>query len=127
MNYTELILNGLIERRDEDDTIFATFRFDEGDPVFDGHFPNRPILAGVYQIEAVKALLEIKTGRRFRMEKTSSVKFHQPVLPGQEFSLSISIKVNDDKSVDIRCKSAINENNAKCAEIKARYVPDETP
>ncbi|HSY74823.1 MAG TPA: hypothetical protein VK810_05080, partial [Dongiaceae bacterium] len=45
-------------RQNADGTNVFEFRFGADDPMFAGHFPNRPLLPGVFQLEMARAAAE---------------------------------------------------------------------
>lgn len=75
----------------EGETIFE-FRFDAGDPVFAGHFPNRPLLPGIFQLEMTRLAAEWILKCSLAVREISKAKFQRPILPGRpvrlEFKLS---------------------------------------
>ncbi len=87
-----------------DPTHYAgTFRFDPGNPVFNGHFPKFPVVPGVLMIEcmaqcggagAMKAG-GIKTNQSILLASINSAKFRRMVLPGDEITFEIeTVKVS---------------------------------
>jgi 3-hydroxyacyl-[acyl-carrier-protein] dehydratase len=54
-------------------------------PVFEGHFPGRPIVPGSMLIDLVLVAREGSAGDR--VTSVTSVKFHRPVAPGDTLVL----------------------------------------
>jgi 3-hydroxymyristoyl/3-hydroxydecanoyl-(acyl carrier protein) dehydratase len=50
-------------------------------PAFDGHFPGRPILPGVAQLQLALSLLEHALGRRVHLKRVRRMKFSSTVPP----------------------------------------------
>ena len=57
------------------------FRFGPEDPVFAGHFPTRPLLPGIYQLEMMRTALEWVLICRLGVREVSRAKFQQPIYP----------------------------------------------
>ena len=122
MPYLELINEGVKScSQNEQGEIVATFNFSSGSRIFDGHFPGNPILPGICQLEAVKYMIERVMGRKCRLRQASAIKFFQPILPDQEFTLAINCADNGDGLLDVRCKGTTGAGNARSTDIKARY------
>ena len=45
-------------KHNADGTAIFEFRFGADDPVFAGHFPNRPLLPGIFQLEMARVAAE---------------------------------------------------------------------
>lgn len=82
--------------------------FTPEDPFFAGHFPNDPILPGVYLIEATAqtAMLVLFTGRTQDpseagqagyLAKVDRFAFHHPVGPGDAVELRVTLKRKVDR------------------------------
>jgi len=65
-----------------DDAITGTVLVPEDLPAFDGHFPGRPILPGVAQLDLVLALAQRALGHRVRLVAVRRMKFSSTVTPG---------------------------------------------
>ena len=86
----------------EGEYIIAARSVTNGEPVFEGHFPNNPILPGVLIIEAMAqtaGLLAFKTmGRTANKQKAyvvaavDNAKFRRPVIPGDQLIIRATIK-----------------------------------
>jgi 3-hydroxymyristoyl/3-hydroxydecanoyl-(acyl carrier protein) dehydratase len=62
-------------------------RFDAAHPSFAGHFPGRPIVAGVLLIEQAAEALREWRGRR--VQQVIDAKFLAPLLPGENAELEL--------------------------------------
>jgi 3-hydroxyacyl-[acyl-carrier-protein] dehydratase len=64
------------------------FRFAAGHPSFAGHFPGRPIVAGVLILE--QAALALGAWRNASVRQVVDAKFIAPLLPDEEAVLELS-------------------------------------
>jgi len=77
-------------------------RFLESDPWFAGHFPGRPVLPGIFAIEAlaqtaaVVLLAEQPIARQPQgiglLGKVNEMAFLQPIVPGDEIQFAIEVE-----------------------------------
>lgn len=77
--------------RDADGNPAFAFRFAEDEPLFRGHFPGKPILPGVFQIEMARRAAEWATGRCFALREVGKAKFTRPILPGETVRLVLRL------------------------------------
>jgi 3-hydroxymyristoyl/3-hydroxydecanoyl-(acyl carrier protein) dehydratase len=59
------------------------FRFGADDPTFAGHFPGRPLLPGVFQLEMARAAAEWVLGCSLGVSEVWKAKFMRPILPNE--------------------------------------------
>lgn len=62
-------------------------RFDAAHPSFAGHFPGRPIVAGVLLLEA--AATALRDWRGLAVSQVVDAKFLAPLLPGEDAELEL--------------------------------------
>ena len=77
------------------------FNFSPDDPTFVGHFPGRPILPGVFQLEIVRLAAEWIQHRPLAVREIAKAKFQRPILPGEILKLDLKL-VEADAVVSAR-------------------------
>ena len=75
-------------------TIFE-FRFGANDPVFAGHFPNRPLLPGVFQLEMTRVAAESVLNCSLTVREICRAKFQRPILPDEVVRLELKLSEAD--------------------------------
>ncbi len=70
------------------------FNFSGEDVVFAGHFPQRPILPGIFQVEIVRLAAGWLRDKKFSINEIVKTKFQRPILPGE--TLKLSLKLTDE-------------------------------
>lgn len=78
-------------QQNPDGTTIFEFRFGTDDPVFDGHFPGRPILPGVFQLELVRVAAELVLNCTLAVHEIRKAKFQRPILPGETVRLALKL------------------------------------
>ena len=73
----------------------AELCFDPASPVFAGHFPGRPLVPGVFLIEALRSAVAESLGRELEIAEVSSAKFSAELAPGQPARLSWTLAASD--------------------------------
>ena len=71
------------------------FNFPASDPVFAGHFPDRPILPGIFQLEIVRLAAELVRSRKFAVREIAKAKFQRPIIPGEILKLNLNLSEAD--------------------------------
>jgi len=67
------------------------FQFSADDPTFAGHFPGRPILPGIFQLEMTRAAAEIILNRPLAIAEIRKSKFQRPILPDEIIRLELKL------------------------------------
>jgi 3-hydroxymyristoyl/3-hydroxydecanoyl-(acyl carrier protein) dehydratase len=67
------------------------FNFPASDPVFAGHFPHRPILPGIFQLEIVRLAAELTQNKKFTVREIAKAKFQRPIDPGEVLKLNLNL------------------------------------
>ncbi len=71
------------------------FSFSAEEPVFAGHFPGRPILPGVFQLEIVRLAAEWILNVPLSVQEIAKAKFQRPILPGETLKLNLKLSEAD--------------------------------
>lgn len=85
-----------------DGGVSASFRFAADLPVFAGHFPGRPLVPGVFLIEAARLACERATGAPLRVSRVVKAKFLAEVGPDSAVDLEAELSEDDDVGLTLR-------------------------
>ncbi len=98
----------LVERSDNSFTLRVVFNGKH--PVFDGHFPSKPVVPGVMIMQTVKECFEDIKKMKLLIE-TADLKFTNPVLPGDDNPLLIDLAYSriDKEKYEVRSKGYFKE------------------
>ena len=82
----------------------ATVTLDDKNALFEGHFPNDPIMPGVLNIEIIENLLKEKMDKTIK--QINQIKFLKPVIPNSneplEYELVVSVKPDNRTVASIK-------------------------
>lgn len=77
------------------------FRFGADDLVFAGHFPNHPLLPGVFQLEMARMAAESVLNCSLTVREICRAKFQRPILPDELVRLELKLS-EADKAIQAR-------------------------
>jgi 3-hydroxyacyl-[acyl-carrier-protein] dehydratase len=80
------------ELQSSNDRLSCLIVFNQTHRIFEGHFPQQPVVPGVCTIQIVKELLEQQLDRKLILRSASQVKFLQLITPDIVPEVSISWK-----------------------------------
>jgi 3-hydroxymyristoyl/3-hydroxydecanoyl-(acyl carrier protein) dehydratase len=69
------------------------FRFPASDPTFAGHFPLRPLLPGIFQLEITRVAAELALNSPFDIREITKAKFLRPIIP--EETVRVELKLSE--------------------------------
>ena len=80
----------------EADTVKVNIKLNPLHPVFEAHFPGRPILPGVYMMQMVKEVVETWTGKKIRLVLGQDLKFLSVINPEENTVLQMELKISTE-------------------------------
>ena len=102
----------------------ATARFPRSSPVFEGHFPQAPILPGVVLIDAAVQIAAQAMRRKLRLSQLSNAKFTNVVEPDQAVVLSFKVSPDPADASRVKVAGKWNREGAKIAEFQFAAVQE---
>jgi 3-hydroxyacyl-[acyl-carrier-protein] dehydratase len=109
------------------------------DLVFQGHFPNHPIMPGVLQVEAMSQTAMLLLKERFDPDSTrdiyvksiDKVKFRKPALPGDRLVVEVDIKELNGEEASVvavnRTKSGVTCQVTMVISVRDRITDVKIP
>lgn len=102
----------------------ATVRFPRSSPVFEGHFPQAPILPGVVLIDVAVQIAAQAMRRKLRLSQLSNAKFTNVVEPDQAVVLSFKVSPDPADASRVKVAGKWNREGAKIAEFQFAAVQE---
>ena len=78
----------------EADIVKVDIKLNPLHPIFEGHFPGRPVLPGVYMMQMVKEVVETWTEKKIRLVLGQDLKFLSVVNPEENTMMQMELKIN---------------------------------
>jgi len=76
-----------VRKHDTDGALWAEVRVPAGTSWFDGHFPGRPVLPGIAQLNMVLQLVRHALDGPVRVAEVSRVRFKQMIVPDDRLTV----------------------------------------
>jgi 3-hydroxymyristoyl/3-hydroxydecanoyl-(acyl carrier protein) dehydratase len=73
-----------------------TFRFPATDPTFAGHFPTRPLVPGVFQLEIARIAAELTLKQSLLVREITKAKFLRPIIPDETIRVELKLAEKAD-------------------------------
>src|SRR5215469_10509463 len=80
----------------EADTVKVDIQLNPLHPVFEAHFPGRPVLPGVYMMQMVKEVVETWTEKKIRLVLGLDLKFLSVINPQENTMFQMELKINPE-------------------------------
>lgn len=84
-----------------DGSATLAFCFPADDPTFAGHFPARPVLPGVFQLEMARFAAEAVLHCPLALREVTKAKFLRPIIPAETVRVELKLSEKSD-TVQVR-------------------------
>ena len=78
--------------------IWAELLINSNHKIFEGHFPNQPVVPGVCMMQMVKEILELVIGKETNLMEAADMKFLAVINPQENNLIHASIKYTVDET-----------------------------
>ncbi len=123
--YPFLLIDKVIDfKADESVTAVKNVSFNEAQ--FDGHFPGKPVLPGVYIIENMaqtacfllaKSAGGVDKDSVYFLGKVGKVSFIKPVFPGDQLTTTVTVERRFGASASVLAKAQVNGKTVAKGEL----------
>ena len=105
----------------ENQKLQATISLKPDHPIYQGHFPEQPVVPGVMQLQIFKEILEQQVQQKLQVKSISQVKFLNMILPGkQSLQLNIRFQITEDELLKV--EGSISTDERIATKLKAIYT-----
>lgn len=99
----------------------VTYHIDETHVIFNGHFPNHPILPAVTMLQLLKAETERQVNQRLRLKTMSNAKFLKVVNPLKDNRLSVVLKITSEDN-QFKVSASLSQGDRVVTKLSAVYT-----
>ena len=103
-----------------DNTLTSVITINPNHNIFEGHFPENPVLPGVVQLQIIKELLEEEFKKPLMLTMGSNIKYTSIIVPKQDEEIQVSIGITfiDDT---IKVNTVIKNTDTVFLKFKGTY------
>ncbi|MFR9572329.1 MAG: hypothetical protein SNH28_00315 [Rikenellaceae bacterium] len=95
-----------IERVDHtENTYIFKATLEPSHKIFEGHFPQRPVVPGVCTMDMIKRCCAVIMSKEVRFDTIKEVKFLATILPSQHHELDVIIELKEEMNISVLVKS----------------------
>ena len=102
--------------------IWAELLINANHKIFEGHFPNQPVVPGVCMMQMVKEILEQVIGKETNLLKALDMKFLAVINPIENNLIHASIKYATDESGTINVVASLFKDELVHFKFKGQFV-----
>ena len=91
-----------------------------GHEIFKGHFPQQPVVPGVFALQMIKECFESLNNKKYNYCELTNCKFSNPIFPEHDKDFQIECEYELDGSILL--KSTIRSENTVYLTLKAKLT-----
>jgi 3-hydroxyacyl-[acyl-carrier-protein] dehydratase len=99
------------------------FKLNASHAIFEGHFPDIPIVPGVVLLQMVKEVLEEDFACKLTLIEAKNVKFLDFINPKEITALDFEILIKSEETESLNIQARINSKKANHFKLSANYKP----
>ncbi len=99
--------------------IVASLCINDKHPVFQGHFPDQPIVPGVIQLQLIKECMENALKNRFFIQSIDQAKYIQMISPLQHPNIEVEISYALTEEGHFKIVASISSGTSTFTKVKA--------
>ncbi len=84
-------LFSIVSMQTENNSVILELTLYDRHPVFDGHFPGRPVVPGACLLQLVKEIMQVITGGELQLIKANQLKFISLIEPARKGILKMQL------------------------------------
>jgi len=104
----------------EDNSVTAVLEIDQVNEIFNGHFPDQPVVPGACMLQIVKEVLADALKVSLRLVKADNIKFLSLIQPSaQPLQLNIAYQLTDS---DIKVNSTLSSGENTYMKLQGMFT-----
>ena len=102
--------------------IKASIEINKNHPIFEGHFPNQPIVPGVCMSQIVKEVLEAELSSGMQLKSADFIKFLKFINPYETSNISLDIKFVQTEDKNMKVNASLFDSESVYFKFKGIYM-----
>jgi 3-hydroxyacyl-[acyl-carrier-protein] dehydratase len=102
--------------------IWAELYINADHKIFEGHFPNQPVVPGVCMMQMIKEILEQVIGKETNLVQAADMKFLAVINPLENNLIHASIKYSSDESGAVNVVASLFKDELVHFKFKGQFV-----
>jgi len=103
--------------------IWAELLINANHKIFEGHFPNQPVVPGVCMMQMTKEILEHVIGKETNLVQAADMKFLAVINPLENNLIHASIKYSTDESSTVSVVASLFKDELVHFKFKGQFLP----
>jgi len=105
-----------------DSVISATLDINKDCDIFNGHFPDHPVVPGACMLQIVKEVLEDALNTTLQLKKADYLKFMAMIDPGNTQQVLLDLAYKFDEEGDINVVAKLMAGEVICFKLQGRFM-----
>lgn len=110
----------ITEMNIEGNSINAILKINENHAIFQGHFPEHPVVPGVCIFQMVKELAELSSSQELQLTKASEIKFLGVIDPNEKKTLQLSLNYEKENE-GINVSASLLKETSVCFKFQGIF------
>ena len=118
-----MLIEGLYivkELKNTDSEITANIKLNANHEIFEGHFPENPIMPGVCMMQIIKELTEEVLGKELALQTSTNIKFMAKINPETDPDLVLNIPYSEEEGI-LKLKNTTFFGDTLALKLNAKY------
>ena len=111
----------VLNNQSNEGSVNALLQLNPDHHIFDGHFPQIPVVPGVCMMQMVKELVEDHTGQRLRLSKADHLKFLSIINPRENKLLQVDMAISNSLQ-GIQVTAAFSHEDTVFFKFKGGFI-----
>ena len=99
-----------------------TISLNPGHPIYQGHFPDNPVVPGVCQIRMITEIISEITRKEIKLLEADNIKFLSMINPSEHPELTVDCTLQKTDEESIRVTAAISDREKTFFKYKSLVV-----
>ena len=104
----------------EGNSINAIVEINEKHKIFQGHFPEHPVVPGVCIFQMMKEIAELSSGQKLQLTKASEIKFLGIIDPNEKKTLRMNLNYEKENG-GINVSASLLKESSICFKFKGTF------